>query len=92
MNDTLNVSMVDPIGFFDTNSRKNSNSIRDKLELLKLNENKSIAYMYYSSKTNKTNLQSELDGFYDEVNGRRIRNITLKMAERKKRFRFCFRI
>jgi hypothetical protein len=64
----------------------NDDFIQNKLELLKLNENRSIASLYYLKSRKHRN---EHEGFYeeeDQINGRRIRNIALKMTERIKRF------
>jgi hypothetical protein len=63
--------------------------IRNKLELLKINENKSIASLYYSKNSKANKNRNEYEGFHeedDQVNGRRIRNIAIKMTERIKRF------
>lgn len=62
----------------------NNERATSQFELLRLIQNKEIADLYYLDNEKALKLSHEAYEDLEEVNGRIIRNVAIKMAERKK--------
>ena len=69
---------------YESDKKEEDDLSENRLGLLKLIETRNVAAIYYANNSKSTvKIRNEFYD-YDEVNGRIIQNIAIKMTERKK--------